>query len=71
MLKVPSWAIALYLIGGFVPSLLAIFLTWKKEGTVGVAPFGAPHRAGQPWLALVFGGASCSYPSNDGPIDHY
>jgi hypothetical protein len=38
--KGPSWAIALYLIGGFVPSLLAIFLTWKKEGTVGLRHLG-------------------------------
>jgi len=30
--KGPVWAIALFLAGGFVPSLLAIFLTWKKEG---------------------------------------
>ena len=27
--KGPTWAIALYLTGGFIPSLLAIFLTWK------------------------------------------
>jgi len=36
----PAWAIALYLIGGFVPSLLAIFLTWKKEGTAGLRHLG-------------------------------
>jgi hypothetical protein len=29
--KGPAWAIGLFLVGGFVPSLLAIFLTWKKE----------------------------------------
>ena len=40
--KGPSWAIALFLIGGFVPSLLAIFLTWKKEGTAGLHHLG--HR---------------------------
>ena len=40
-LKGPSWAIALLLVGGFVPSLLAIFLTWKKEGTRGCANWGA------------------------------
>jgi len=38
--KGPSWAIALYLIGGFVPSLLAIVLTWKKEGTAGLRHLG-------------------------------
>lgn len=34
--KGPFWAIALFLVGGFVPSLLAIFLTWKKEGVAGL-----------------------------------
>jgi membrane protease YdiL (CAAX protease family) len=38
--KGPSWAIALFLIGGFVPSLLAIFLTWKKEGVSGLRLLG-------------------------------
>jgi membrane protease YdiL (CAAX protease family) len=38
--KGPAWAIALYLFGGFVPSLLAIFLTWKKEGTAGLRHLG-------------------------------
>ena len=38
--KGSSWAIALYLIGGFVPSLLAIFLTWKKEGASGMRLLG-------------------------------
>jgi hypothetical protein len=38
--KGPSWAIALFLVGGFVPSLLAIFLTWKKEGTAGLRHLG-------------------------------
>ena len=34
--KGPVWAIALFITGGFVPSLLAIFLTWKKEGLAGL-----------------------------------
>jgi len=38
--KGPAWAIALFLTGGFVPSLLAIFLTWKKEGTAGLRHLG-------------------------------
>ena len=38
--KGPAWAIALFFIGGFVPSLLAIFLTWKKEGTAGLRHLG-------------------------------
>jgi hypothetical protein len=39
-IKGPSWAIALFLVGGFVPSLLAIFLTWKKEGLPGLRILG-------------------------------
>lgn len=38
--KGPAWAIALFLVGGFVPSLLAIFLTWKKEGLPGLRILG-------------------------------
>jgi len=38
--KGPVWAIVLFIIGGFVPSLLAIFLTWKKEGTAGLRHLG-------------------------------
>jgi hypothetical protein len=38
--KGPAWAIALFFIGGFVPSLLAIFLTWKKEGLSGLRLLG-------------------------------
>ncbi len=34
--KGPFWAVGLYLAGGFVPSLLAIFLTWSKEGLSGL-----------------------------------
>lgn len=37
----PAWAIMLFVIGGFVPSLVAIFLTWKQEGVAGL------HRLGQ------------------------
>ncbi len=38
--KGPTWAIALFFIGGFVPSLLAVFLTWKKEGLAGLRILG-------------------------------
>jgi hypothetical protein len=38
--KGPAWAIALFFVGGFVPSLLAIFLTWKKEGLSGLRLLG-------------------------------
>lgn len=33
--KGPWWAIALFIVGGFVPSLLGIFLTWREEGLSG------------------------------------
>jgi uncharacterized protein len=39
-IKGPAWAIALFLTGPFVPSLLAIFLTWKKEGLPGLRVIG-------------------------------
>lgn len=32
----PVWAIVLFILGGFVPSLTAIFLTWKQEGRLGL-----------------------------------
>lgn len=36
----PSWAIVLFIIGGFVPSLVAVFLTWKQEGKIGLRHLG-------------------------------
>jgi membrane protease YdiL (CAAX protease family) len=38
--KGPWWAIALYIVGGFVPSLLGIFLTLRKEGVSGLRKLG-------------------------------
>ena len=32
----PVWAIILFIFGGFVPSLTALFLTWKNEGRAGL-----------------------------------
>jgi len=32
----PIWAIILFIIGGFVPSLTALFLVWRKEGKTGI-----------------------------------
>ncbi|MHB1355686.1 MAG: CPBP family glutamic-type intramembrane protease [Anaerolineae bacterium] len=32
----PVWAIILFLLGGFTPSLTAIFITWKNEGKAGL-----------------------------------
>ena len=55
--KGPFWAIALYLIGGFVPSLLAIFLTWKKERLPGLRILGQriiQFRLGWRWYVFTF-----------------
>jgi len=56
-IKGPSWAIALYLVGGFVPSLLAIFLTWKKEGVSGLRLLGRriiQFKLGWRWYGYTF-----------------
>jgi uncharacterized protein len=55
--KGPIWAIVFFLIGGFVPSLLAIFLTWKKEGLVGLRLLGRriiQFNLGWRWYFLIF-----------------
>ena len=36
----PAWAIALFLFGGFVPSLVALFLIGIREGAAGLRRFG-------------------------------
>jgi membrane protease YdiL (CAAX protease family) len=36
----PSWAIALFITGGFVPSLVAVFLTWQQQGGAGLRQLG-------------------------------
>lgn len=55
--KGPAWAIALYIAGGFVPSLLAIFLTWKKEGVPGLRLLGRriiQFKLGWRWYGYTF-----------------
>jgi membrane protease YdiL (CAAX protease family) len=55
--KGPTWAIALYIIGGFVPSLLGIILTWKKEGVSGLRLLGRrilQFKLGWRWYAFIF-----------------
>jgi uncharacterized protein len=55
--KGPVWAIALFITGGFVPSLLAIFLTWKKEGLAGLQLLGRriiQFRLGWRWHEFTF-----------------
>lgn len=55
--KGPVWAIALLLVGGFVPSLSAIFLTWKKEGGSGLQLLGwriIQFKLGWRWYVFPF-----------------
>jgi uncharacterized protein len=55
--KGPVWAIILLLVGGFVPSLLAIFLTWKKEGLSGLRVLGrriVQFKLGLRWYVFTF-----------------
>jgi len=56
-IKGPAWAIALLLVGGFVPSLLAIFLTWRKEGLAGLRILGQrilQFKLGWRWYVFIF-----------------
>jgi uncharacterized protein len=55
--KGPWWAIALFFTGGFVPSLMGIFLTWKKQGIAGVRLFGKSifqFKLGRCWYLITF-----------------
>jgi uncharacterized protein len=55
--KGPWWAIALFLTGGFVPSLMGIFLTWKKQGIAGVRFLGKSifqFKLGWRWYLITF-----------------
>ena len=56
-IKGPAWAIALFLTGLFVPSLLAIFLTWKKDGVSGLRILGQriiQFKLGWRWYVFTF-----------------
>ena len=56
-IKGPAWAIALFLTGLFVPSLLAIFLTWKKDGVSGLRILGQriiQFKLGWRWYGFTF-----------------
>jgi uncharacterized protein len=56
-IKGPAWAITLFIIGGFVPSLLAIFLTLKKEGINGLSLLGRrilQFKLGWRWYVFTF-----------------
>lgn len=53
----PAWAIALYIIGGFIPSLSAVFLTWSKEGLPGLRTLGRriiQFKLGWRWYLFTF-----------------
>ena len=55
--KGPVWASALFLVGGFVPSLLAIILTWKREGVSGLRLLGRriiQFKLGWRWYGYTF-----------------
>ena len=56
--KGPTWAIALFIAGGFVPSLLAIFLTWKQDGLPGLRILGqqilAQFKLAWCWYVFAF-----------------
>jgi len=55
--KGPIWAIILFVFGGFVPSSVALFLTWKKEGKVGLAELGrriVKFNIGWRWYLAIF-----------------
>jgi uncharacterized protein len=53
----PDWAVVLFLIGPCVPSLLAVFLTWKKEGRSGLRILGRriiQLKLGWRWYGVIF-----------------
>lgn len=55
--KGPTWEIAFCIVGGLVPSLLGILLTWKKEGLSGLREFGRhinQFKLGWQWYRLTF-----------------
>jgi len=55
--KGPLWAIAFYITGGFVPSLLGLFLTLKKEGMHGLRLLGRrilQFKLGWRWYVFTF-----------------
>jgi membrane protease YdiL (CAAX protease family) len=52
----PGWAILWLMLGGFVPSLTAFFLIWRREGLAGVNQFGRralQFKIGGRWYLTV------------------
>ena len=55
--KGPTWAVTLFVAGGFVPSLVAIFLTWSNEGLLGIRALGRriiQFKLGWCWYLFTF-----------------
>jgi uncharacterized protein len=54
----PAWAIILFIIGGFVPSFVGVFLTWKWAGREGLRRMGhrvIQWRIGWRWYLAAIG----------------
>jgi membrane protease YdiL (CAAX protease family) len=51
----PPWAIALYVIGGFTPSLVALFLTWRQKGLRATWKRLDPSTVSWKWHLTMFG----------------
>ena len=59
----PLWAVILFMLGGFVPSLVALFLTWQREGKPGLKRLGrriVQFNIGWRWYLAVFAIVICS-----------
>jgi membrane protease YdiL (CAAX protease family) len=57
-MKGPTWAILLYILGGFVPSLVALALTWAKDGRAGLVKLGRralQFNVGWRWYLVMLG----------------
>lgn len=55
-IKGPAWAIALFITGGFIPSLVGILLTWVREGSLGLRQLGRriiQFKIGWRWYLAV------------------
>lgn len=51
----PPWAIALYVLGGFTPSLVALFLTWRKKGLRAMWKRLDPRTVSLRWHLIMIG----------------
>jgi membrane protease YdiL (CAAX protease family) len=51
----PPWAIALYILGGFTPSLVALYLTWRAKGLRALWKRLDPRTVSLKWHAAILG----------------